>query len=329
MTTAKKPPKPGRPQTSESTTYVTETFDEFEGFGLSNQPDIRPLHERCIAFAAEPGVGKSTLAQSEPNAIVIDVDQAGLVNPHPRAMLAPGVGQPISVPHPLEPEKRVTSMGFDYVRAIVKRAVEIKKQNPDRPLVIWIDTVSSLIEARIRKLEADVGKPFDMMDGRRVWPAITRNVTDLIDECKAHRIGTRLCFHITKDKVTRQFYNSETKRREEVTISERSVNIAPSMFKSLTQRFDEGMVLKTRIVKENKTKTNPSGKKIIIGETETKMFSIEVDKDSEFETIRDFSKTKIMTLPRSFEWEDGNVDAWVGVVAPGFEKAIEEFKDIE
>lgn len=333
MTAPKKiaPYQKTSPPSPPDTVTTSDTFEEFEGFGLSSDPNVRPLHERCIGIAAEPGGGKSALAQSEPNAIVIDVDQAGTVNPKPQAMLAPGVGKTIDVPHPRDDSKRVNTMGFDFVRAIVAKAVEIKKVDPDRPVVLWFDTMTSLVEARIRKLEVDNGtegkiKPFDLMEPMRIWPIIARNINDLVDTCKQYRIGTRILFHITRSKETKFVRDPITKTSVKTTVTERAVNVPPSVFRYLTSRLDEGFILKTRVVMTPRTKKSPGGKIVKIGEDEKIIRYLEIDQHSEYDTISDFSKSKIPTLPDRIEWPDGDFDAWRTSVAPAFETAIIEFR---
>jgi hypothetical protein len=311
---------------------TADIFEELGGLGASMGNDPRPVHERCIGIAGEPGMGKSTIAQSEPCAIIIDMDGAGLVNPQSEAILLPGVGEKIEVEDPKRPDRIVTSLTFDYARAVVKRAVDIKRKNPEAPLTVWFDTISSLIESRIRKLEIDRGDsqkgtimPFDTMNAMDVWPIIARNITDLIDELRQHRIGARVLFHVSQTKEKRFF--TVGGRRTMETVTEKKIDVASSVFNRITSRLDEGFVVFSKSFTEAQYKEIPGGKKKKVGEEEVHRRGIKVDTDSDYESVSQFCKTKLPTLPYSIEWDDGEFDLWAGYIAPAYEKAISEFQE--
>lgn len=335
----KRTPTPASVQVDHSLEHGPSLYSHFEDYSPVVGVDLRPLHQRIMAIVGFSGAGKSTFLQSIPNCIVIDCDQKGLSNPRPKALLLPDPSKPVSIPHPRDPSKTITEFNFDFCRAIVAKAVSIKKANPDQPLMVCFDTVPALVEQRIRKLEIDRGDPekgvivnFADMNAMEVWPIIARSVCDMIDDCKNAGIGVILSLHIVQDKETR-FVN-----RQRETITTEKVNITNSLDKAVKIRLNEAwrLVSSSRTETQMKPLLNRAGNPILdaqgkprlqrAGTVTVKKFSLVMDTDDD-SSIKDFCKSQIHTLPHEISWEEGNFDPWTTVVQPTYEKAIEDFKN--
>lgn len=315
---------------SHSLEFGQALSEAFEDMGFRKNTSTAPLHERMICIVSDPMTGKSTLLQSIPDAIIIDTDMHGYVNPRPKAMLLPEPGADINLPHPSIEGKRVTEMSFDYCRIAVERAIALKKANPSMPVMVVIDSLTTLVELRIKKLEIDMGdpdkgtiKPFADMNSMQAWPVISTTIRDLFLSLRAHSIGCIFTLHTTTKK-SKVMVRGDKGQRTMETVARDEITVPSSILSAIGPKIDEGFRL-SKSVRTVQDLREVRGKKVKGGTSKKVTYMLYVEDDPD-EEVSEICGKRIPTLPDSFEWEEGEFDIWTNVIRPAYEQAAEDFQ---
>jgi len=189
--------------------------------GISGVPIVPPLSKQTMMIAGRTGVGKTAFIQSCPTGYIINTDLCGVTTPHFKATIWPAVSsdmRPCEAASPREvgafkDEELSEQVGFDvWLKpvemtwdAVLEQAnilVSLAKQNvPDRPEIVFLDTVDSTIRMLQPWVAAKYGKDsFDALHGKLGWPAIWDEVTGLCRRLTAAGYGFVYVLHLT-DKI--------------------------------------------------------------------------------------------------------------------------------
>lgn len=167
---------------------------------------IKKPEELFCLVASFPGRGKSTFIESCPYALRVDFDHAGTSHSNPKSVTIPSHDN--------------KSWGFNEFIDLVDKLVEDAKNNvPERPKIIAIDTLDSLIgltisavleleRERVRKKNESVSdhmelpKSFHDLQGKRAWGMVYDSIAIQLDRLRLQgKYGVWLFAHFVESKV--------------------------------------------------------------------------------------------------------------------------------
>lgn len=174
-----------------SGTKVPKDLQGIEGLETGFKPV--PIHQSRIVLTGQPGSGKSTLPNSDPNILVLDPEQGGKTVADPKAMRF--------TPGPNVDRANLDTAYLEFVEKIIAR----KRTGKDDIKMVCIDTIDKLIDIFqsslcLRGGVEDIG---DYGGGHgRGYAVVRKTIWDMLDRIHKSGMGWILIAHTATKIIT-------------------------------------------------------------------------------------------------------------------------------
>lgn len=174
------------------------------GKKLSEVPWTFPPLTSCVGMlCGVQGCGKSYLAQSHPSALIINTDLTTVVHPNPQASMWPTISEDGRA---LDDNDKPIVMSWNLILQVVDNLLSYSPSNPDRPRVVFLDTLTHVIHLVKRHLEETAlkGQDFDSYPGYDKWSRLTDAILrDFVWRLRNAGYGVwLLCHTMTEWEIT-------------------------------------------------------------------------------------------------------------------------------
>lgn len=246
----------------------TTIASKYANLGYTGRRMLPPPTGMLWLLVGESNMGKSYLLQTCPDAFIINADLSSTVvdsDEQVKARIWPGLdseGQPIEMDE--QGRDKQISLSFDRMLEVKKALIAWPKEDPDRPRMVVVDSITRLIpyvkddvakfaQSRYHIASGD-NKDWKELHGPAAWDAVYDAIVQFALDLRNAGYGVCMTLHLTRYNIQVQ----DNLWKEEV-----DVTVTRNFWSRLFPMFEMIACLETKTVteKEERTATDPRTKK--------------------------------------------------------------------
>lgn len=241
---------------STQTLAVGSTPQSRYGIGTQGQRVVKPLNRLFTLLIGPPGEGKTTLLQSCPTGLLINLDKSSTPGDHtivPTCTVWPSMNGTGAF---VDEQGREFGLTWEAVRDVVTFLIQRAKNGEPRPTTIFFDSIGEWISLLKDFVRREAGKnDWHDLDGRRGWDTVYDTIITTCNELLNY-YGVVIVGHLVNAKIP--LGDDRFTIRPEMTITD-------AFYKRLYGKFD----MVAAVAKERRTRTAfvespplPDGRKV-------------------------------------------------------------------
>jgi hypothetical protein len=196
--------------------------------GKPSGVDSPDFYRRRITIFGHTGAGKSTFVGTDPNLLKIDLDRKGAAPPgHEKCGRVP--------------DQDFSGINWEWLCKVRDRLVDLAKKNtPDRPKMVVVDSAWELVGHAMGKVALDKGREFHEIDPRTSYNHVNQQIVAWLWSLINAGYGVCLLAHI----------DTKTIRQGDNTLLVDSVGVPDSCWRSLSKMMNIVGVLESKVIDE-------------------------------------------------------------------------------
>lgn len=228
----------------------TPPAGRWASLGFASVPVAFDLDTVFGMLVGEQNSGKSYLAQSNPNAFIINADDSPIVNPHGQACIWPARDTDGRI---IDLDGKPMVLTWDAIEKKRQQLIQMAKDNVDRPRTVVLDTIFPVMRLLKQHVVAHFNKTeWEQLHGPMAYEKVYSILIEFALSLRSHGYGVWFVAHLSKRWVSL----SETSNIQEYALY---------MSEGLRERLSKTVELIAPVRAMNSTKVVTSDKTINVG----------------------------------------------------------------